>query len=236
MSAALYNRDWYESHKDATGRSAAVIAAYVASIVSPSSIVDLGCGTGPWLAAFGVSDCLGCDGPWVDLRQLQIPTECFRVHDLSQPFRLDREFDLALSIEVGEHLPESSSATLVDSLTALAPVVLFSAAVPGQTGAGHVNEQWPDYWMNLFADRNYAACDVIRLRFWNHPDVRYFHAQNIILYVRRDRLHDLAIDETPVPRLIHPRLYSSALERFPRPEAVHLRPALGFAARMLRVR
>ena len=223
-------------NRGATGLSAAVIAPYVASLVAPSSIVDLGCGTGTWLAAFGVSDCAGYDGPWVEPRQLEIPAERFHVHDLSQPLGLDRQFDLALSIEVGEHLPESAAPTLVESLTGLAPVVLFSAAVPGQTGAGHVNEQWPDYWANLFSERNYAACDVIRLRFWAHPDVRYFHAQNTILYVRRDRLHDLGIDETQVPRLIHPRLYASALERFPQPEAVHLRPALGFAARMLHIR
>ena len=236
MSAALYNPSWYAGNKDATGRSAAVIAPYVASLVEPSSILDLGCGTGSWLAAFGVGDCIGCDGPWVDPGQLEIPPERFLVHDLSQPLRLDRRFDLAVSIEVAEHLPESASATLVESLTAHAPVVLFSAAVPGQPGAGHVNDHWPDYWATLFADRNYAACDVIRLRFWEHPDVRYFHAQNIILYVQRDRLDDLEIDETPVPRLIHPRLYASALERFPQPESVRLRPALGFLARMLRIR
>src|SRR5579862_3100091 len=65
---------------------------------------------------------------------------------LDRPFNLGRSFDLAMSFEVAEHLPPDAAKGFVDSLTRLAPLVLFSAAIPFQGGVGHINEQWPEYW------------------------------------------------------------------------------------------
>lgn len=65
--------------------------------------------------------------------------------DLTQPLSLGRKFDLCVSMEVAEHLPPSRADSFVADLVGLAPVVLFSAAVPEQGGTNHLNEQWPDY-------------------------------------------------------------------------------------------
>ena len=63
---------------------------------------------------------------------------------------LERKFDLAISLEVAEHLKSSSSEDFVQSLTTLAPMILFSAAIPHQGGLHHINEQWLEYWGDLF--------------------------------------------------------------------------------------
>jgi SAM-dependent methyltransferase len=201
-----YSEDWYRGRMHATRRSADAIAPFVTQLVHPTSIVDLGCGTGSWLAAFGIADVLGFDGAWVSRSQLEIPEERFQQHDLRQPLVLDRTFDLALSVEVGEHLPPEAASVLVASLTRLAPVVLFSAAIPHQGGTGHVNPQWPAYWAERFASNDYVPCDVSRPQFWCHPDVRIAHAQNLILYVKRDQLSRLELAETRLLPLVHPRL------------------------------
>lgn len=75
-----------------------------------------------------------------------------------------RNFDLAVSLQVAEHLPPSSAKGFIDSLAKLAPVVLFSAAIPLQAGAEHLNEQWPEYWAALFKTHDYLPIDCIRGR------------------------------------------------------------------------
>ena len=63
--------------------------------------------------------------------------------DLAQPLQIDRRFDLALSLEVAEHLPPECGSEFVQTLTDLSSVILFSAAIPFQGGTDHLNEQWP---------------------------------------------------------------------------------------------
>src|SRR2546421_5808773 len=105
-------------------------------LVGPRSIVDVGCGLGTWLAAaasLGIEDYIGVDA-YAPAQSLRIPVERFVRHDLSTPLQLDRRFDLVLSLEVAEHLAEDAAATFVASLARLGPAVLFSAAVPNQSG------------------------------------------------------------------------------------------------------
>ena len=160
-------------------------------LVGPSSVVDLGCGIGTWLAVFrrhGVDDVLGVDGEWVPLDSLEIPRERFVAARLDRPLRLDRRFDLAVSLEVAEHLPESAAKQLVASAVALAPCVLFSAAIPHQGGRQHVNEQWLEYWAERFSDHRYVVVDSIRPRVWSNESVAYWYRQNAVLYVHEDTL------------------------------------------------
>ena len=190
MSEARYDRAFYERHRSGSGSSAEVVVPLVVEWVRPRSVVDVGCGTGTWLAAFqrrGVEDVLGVDGSPVPSDLLQIPPDRFRVRDLSRPLDLGRTFDVALCLEVAEHLPASAASTLVASLTALAPVVLFSAAIPHQGGVGHVNEEWPRAWAERFAAAGFAWADPIRPRIWDDPGVEPWYAQNALLFHRAGR-------------------------------------------------
>jgi SAM-dependent methyltransferase len=163
----------------------------VCALLRPRQVVDVGCGLGAWLAAFreaGVVDCLGIDDASVDRSRLVLPAEQFRAHDLSQPFAVERTFDLALCLEVAEHLPAASAEHLVGSLVRLAPVVLFSAAIPFQGGDNHINEQWPEYWAARFRAHNFLAIDYFRRHLWQDERVMWWYAQNLLLYARADVL------------------------------------------------
>jgi SAM-dependent methyltransferase len=217
-----YDAAFFETHRDGARESARAVVPVLLDLVPARSVVDVGCGLGVWLAVFrdhGVEDVLGVDAAWVDPARLSIPRDRFAARDLERPLGLGRRFDLAISLEVAEHLPESCARDFVDSVVALAPVVLFSAAIPFQAGEHHVNEQWPDYWASLFAERGYLAIDCLRRRFWADERVDWWYAQNMIVYVERSSLERYPRlrreSEVTDPRplaLVHPRRYLEWVE------------------------
>ncbi len=171
--------------------SAAVIIPILIDLIHPKSVVDVGCDTGAWLKEciyLGIKDVVGVDGPWIKSKLLLIPPNKFITSDLAKPFSLKRKFDMALCLEVAEHLPSSSSSVLVKSLVKLSPIVVFSAAIPGQGGTNHINEQWLEYWEKLFNKHNYVLVDAIRPILWEKKDVECWYAQNMTLFVKKNTL------------------------------------------------
>jgi|HubBroStandDraft_6_1064221.scaffolds.fasta_scaffold321958_2 SAM-dependent methyltransferase len=183
----IYDLTYFRSEAlDPELNSPRVVVPIVISLVRPRSVVDVGCGAGHWLSEFqrlGVERVLGLDGAYVDPEWLIIPKSLFRAVDLSKPFRLNERFDLAVCLEVAEHLPETAATGLVDSLVNLSPVILFSAAIPMQGGTHHVNEQWPEYWRRLFQKQGYRMLDVIRKEIWKNAEVKFWYRQNTFLFV-----------------------------------------------------
>ncbi len=190
--ASVYDGDFYRRHRDGSRASARAILPLVVDWTHPKSAVDVGCGVGTWLAVLrelGVEDVLGIDGGDLDDPSLlEISRERFLARDLAAPLDVGREFDLALSLEVAEHLPEAAADGFVASLTRLAPVVLFSAAIPHQGGRAHVNERWPADWAARFRARSFVALDPVRSRVWSDPTVVPWYAQNTLVFVREDAL------------------------------------------------
>jgi SAM-dependent methyltransferase len=219
MPETTYSDKFYDAIRDGSRRSAQAVAPIAIELVRPKSIVDVGCGDGTWLAVFrdlGVIDTVGLDGDYVERRMLQIPQDQFRATDLSSPFGLPRTFDLAISLEVAEHLPPLSADGFVESLTKLAPAVLFSAAIPFQGGTQHLNEQWPDYWAALFKNRDYLPVDCIRGKIWGNDQVEHWYAQNTLLFASADRIREDSKlrrehEKTNLQQLalVHPRTYAS---------------------------
>lgn len=217
MSTQLYPQKAYRNWRDPSIASAREIVPLVLELIRPRSVVDVGCGLGMWTSIFreqGVEEFLGVDNVTVPQDSLLIPRDRFLAHDLGHPLKLDARFDLVVSLEVAEHLPASSAATFVDTLTSLGPVILFSAAIPHQRGRGHINEQWPEYWAALFAERGYRTVDCLRQRIWNNERVEPYYKQNMLVFVADDRLSDhaaLAAEALPAGRmplsLIHPHYY-----------------------------
>jgi SAM-dependent methyltransferase len=212
-----YGSDFFDSIAATAIGSARAIVPRLIELVQPRSVVDVGCGTGHWLLAFterGVQDVLGIDGAHVPPASRQLPPPQFHEHDLNLPLHLERRFDLVLSLEVAEHLNAAAASTFVDSLVRLGPVVAFSAAAPLQGGTHHVNEQWPSYWAKLFSSHGYAAIDCLRAAIWNHPEVAWYYAQNLLLFASAQALaasnrlrQEQAQTVGPLLPLIHPTIY-----------------------------
>jgi len=189
-----YDDAFFDSQVGGALRSARAVVPIVLELVQIQSVLDLGCGRGAWLSVFdelGVTDCCGVDGDYVDWSKILIDRSKFLGADVSKPIVLGRQFDLALCLEVGEHLPKRASKVLVESLTAAAPLVLFSAAIPGQKGTSHINEQWPEYWERYFNERGYQRLDLIRHKIWQNRDVEWWYQQNLYLYATGSILEEL---------------------------------------------
>ncbi|MEO7387006.1 MAG: methyltransferase domain-containing protein [Gammaproteobacteria bacterium] len=216
---ARYKDEFFRDRHARTAYAAETVLGILLPALPPlQSAVDIGCGVGTWLSVLkgrGVPDIRGVDGHWVDTKNLVIPPEAFSHHDLQADLNLGRRFDLAISLEVAEHLPPVRAPGFVAWLAGLSDVVLFSAATPRQGGKNHFNEQWQEYWAGLFASRDYIPVDLIRPRIWDDPKIATWYRQNLLVYVRRPRLVDLPLlASTPGPlSVIHPEVFMAKLDR-----------------------
>lgn len=211
-----YTKSFFSSQQADSKQSAYEVVPMLIELFQPQSVLDVGCGTGTWLAVFkehGVNRILGLDGDYVPHDMLLIEPDEFEPIDLNEPPQWERRFDLAISLEVGEHLPLDSASKLVDLLTSAANVIAFSAAIPLQGGRDHINEQWQSFWANLFQERGYKAYDVIRPRVWTNEKVAGWYRQNFIVYAHPDRignqLESLLQSEAnlaPMLDIVHPYL------------------------------
>ena len=215
---SIYNKRFYNDQKSGSKSSAEEIVPLVLDLVRPQSVIDVGCGVGTWLSVFverGITDYLGVDGEWLDKRLLQIPKSNFLCYDLTKPLLIDRNFDLAVSVEVAEHIPSKFAPLFVESLTNLSSVILFSAAIPRQGGARHVNEQWPSYWVDLFEKKDYTVVDALRRKIWKNKKVEYWYAQNILIFANLKTLKNFpSLNEEFLLRtfkdqlsIVHPDVY-----------------------------
>ena len=216
----LYTGQFYAKTRFGALRSARIMVPLIIEMLQPGSVIHLGCGIGTWLAVFrehGIEDVLGVDADLFYRKMLQVPKDKFLGFDLRQPFHLDREFDLALSLEVAEHLPHECAEMFVSSLTRLAPAILFSAAIPYPGGEYSMNEQWPNYWATLFLDRSYVVIDSIRWKVWENEAVDWWYAQNTLLFVKKSYAEDhpslrsLSQCEPRGLAVIHPKKYTSLI-------------------------
>lgn len=184
FSAPGYGEGFYSLSDRSAAAGAAAILPLLGAVLRIRSVADFGCSTGAWLAGWreaGVADLQGVDGPWVTSFRLE--PSVFRVADLASPLDLGRTFDLAQSLEVAEHLPPQAAATLVATLARHAPLVLFSAAPPGQGGENHINEQPYDYWRALFAAHGFRLYDFVRPQV-RHTRIAPWYRFNTLLYAR----------------------------------------------------
>ncbi len=181
-----YGSETFDPRVDPSWGSAKVVAPIVMDMFQPKTVVDVGCGVGAWLRAFGdlgVRDLTGVDGDYIDSKRLLISADQFVPHDLRRSVPPLGRFDLAVCVEVAEHLPRERSADLVRELTGLAPVVLFSAAIPLQGGLGHVNERDAADWIDLFGRHGYVMFDAVRPQVWCDGRVAWWYRQNLVLFL-----------------------------------------------------
>ncbi|MEQ1495392.1 MAG: methyltransferase domain-containing protein [Novosphingobium sp.] len=185
----MYPADWHKLYGDMTGESARRILPTLIALFGTKSLVEVGCGNAHWTQAgidAGVVDYCVVDGPWNNRNHLLVDREKFVEARLEAPLQLGRRFDLAICLEVAEHVEGRSARVLVESLCRAADVVAFGAAIPLQGGFGHINEQWPSYWREHFAALGYRPFDLVRPGHWNDRAIHYWYRQNMFVYVKVD--------------------------------------------------
>lgn len=219
----LYRDEWYAGCRDGSIESARLYTDYLWRFIQPDSVMDAGCGRGHWLNAWrekGVRYLFGFDGRWNSQEQMSYPSIRFQPADLNLPFNLGDKVDLAMSLEVAEHLQPASASTFIACLAHTSDVILFGAAFPHQGGPSHLNEQPATYWARLFLDRGFVPLDVLRPVFWADDRIPFWYRQNTFLYVRNDsgRLKDfISQGLKPMEHIgfmdcVHPALYACKIQ------------------------
>jgi SAM-dependent methyltransferase len=204
--------------------SAAITIDHLLNILPIHSAIDIGCGVGLWLKALsdrGVEKVIGVDGDYTNRSRLVIDPACFISRDLNRSIDTIGlgKFDLAMSLEVGEHLLPNRADSLVDELCALSDFVVYGAAIKHQGGEAHINEQPQSYWVEKFRSRGYLPYDVLRPLIWNDRRVIWWYSQNTILYVRNGSgahaCFEKRFGSPPVSMfdVVHPDLYCAIAQQ-----------------------
>jgi len=186
----IYDSDYYESTVEGPAvRSVGRIANSILNDFKATCIIDVGCGTGALLEALRDRGCevFGLEYSEAALKYCRSRRLSVAKFDLEREvFNDNRTFDVAVSMEVAEHLPERVADRYVDLLTRLSQVIVFTAAPPGQGGTDHVNEQPPSYWISKFQQRGFKHVEELSQRWrenWEAAgDVTRMYYQNLMIF------------------------------------------------------
>lgn len=130
----------------------------------PGNFADFGCGTGSMVE---LAHRMGIDSLGIDIHDYNKPW--YKNYDLTIPLPPEKTYQLVVSLEVGEHIPQSSDAVYASTVARHVKhgngLLVFTAAHPGQEGEGHVNTRSAIYWRTLFHNQglNYQKKDAVRL-------------------------------------------------------------------------
>jgi SAM-dependent methyltransferase len=213
----MYNDNMYENRNHDTKSSAIQIVSVIKSFYPDiRSVLDVGCGTGTFLSVFQDEfknlRVLGIEGPWVKSDFFEVDRREILVWNLANSFPLlDQRFDLAICLEVAEHLPIEIADTLVNFLCSSANLVLFSAAIPFQGGVGHVNERWQSYWASIFNKNGFKVKDIIRPLIWKNTEISYWYRQNILIFEKVEGVNEDTANN--FIDLVHPEAYLKRINR-----------------------
>lgn len=211
-----YTGEYYDDISGISRKSAYEVwrTLYVMGIHA-DTVLDLGCGVGAWLRgyhdAFGVmpDSYEGVDFG-VDPNKLLIDQEYYLDHDLKEEFVPNHKYDIVLCTEVAEHLDPEYADHLVDTICKSAgKFILFSAAIPGQSGVGHKNEQWQSWWSQKFFERGwFLHQEDIRKQLWNNNEVGIWYRQNMMVFTQNISLSyngKYSVD------MVHPTMYMNLM-------------------------
>ena len=218
-----YDHNFYRNMHQETQTAAKDVLSILFRAIAIRSVIDIGCGVGTWLNSaqkLGVETILGIEGNWLERDSAVVDKRFIRTQDLENKIQVESKFDLAITLEVAEHLSETRADSFIDDLCALSDLILFSAAIPNQGGIHHVNEQWQSYWAQRFKQRGYRVYDIVRWNIWSRSDIPTWYRQNTIVYCRADSTADKAMQSVSPPcadvhqlDVMHPDIFARRVRK-----------------------
>ena len=193
IDLSVYNTKYYVAKDNPLKFSSARhIISVISKYYKPSSVIDMGCGNGIFLKCWqesSANEILGLDGNNIDDAALFILRDNFKsVNFENYKNQNNKKYDLAMSCEVAEHIPQDKSELFIANLCSFSDFILFSAAIPYQDGLNHVNCQPLKYWVDIFEKQGYACFDFIRPQLLNkHEEILSWYLQNIHFFCKNDK-------------------------------------------------
>ena len=224
-----YRGKFYSERDKKTRYAASTVLKLVLEKILPSrprSVIDVGCGTGVWLSEIenmGIEETTGIEGNWLPADEFVADAKLNLVDfNLGLSSMKLGSFDMCISLEVAEHLPDTYAEEFILNLTRFSDVILFSAAIPGQGGRHHVNEQPLSYWVKHFSKLGYSCLDIVRSEIWNDQNIPFWYRQNTVIFTKNKKLlekypysKDICLYDVIHPELFYdyryPRMYIAAL-------------------------
>ena len=132
------------------------IARNIARKLQPKTMLDAGCAMGLLVEQLYLHD---IDVHGIDISEYAISKapEAVRdrVHVASLADPIEGSYDLVVSVEVIEHIPDAQATAALDNLCAVTNAILFSSSPHDYAEATHINVKSPDQWSVLFAERGF---------------------------------------------------------------------------------
>ncbi len=181
----------YSLHRMARRDAPIFVSEVLAALPGMTSVADVGCGSGVYAAEFQSRGLrvVGCEygaRPLRWARRLGVSAVPFDLSKVGSSLQ-GRPYDLAMSLEVAEHVPPFLADEFVNFMCATSDRILLTAAPPGQGGYGHVNEQSQSYWIEKFEKRGLALdanTTELLARRLRGREVSHFLHQNLMCFSR----------------------------------------------------
>lgn len=184
-NAEFYNAQFYAYQWRGAYESAKQVVPLIVKMYGPETVADIGGGVGAWCKAFEENgiNAVCVDGDYIKPEQRLC--EQYITADIAEALPKLPAVDLAVCLEVAEHLPETRAKSFIAELCQVADTIVFSAAIPGQGGTNHINEQPHEYWHELFKQNGFKREDVLRLGVAGCDNVEWWYKQNIFTYRKK---------------------------------------------------
>lgn len=147
------------------------------------------------------------DWPRVDKSKLFIDEKYFIERNFEQYNEFWEKYDLALSLEVAEHLSANAAKNFVKTLCNCSDYVIFSAAIPYQWWQNHINEQPPQYREKIFNQEWFEICDCFRHLIRDNKEIPWCYKNNIFLYHKKWTNIPSGLENKWPIYTIHPEVY-----------------------------
>lgn len=148
----IYKKKFFEwHHNEKILREYETVTKIFYDRFTPKSVIDFGCGTGIYLHFFsklGVEHIKGLEGCQNAISLALVKN--IEKYDITKKIKTNTKYDICLCFEVAEHIHKKYAETLIHDICLTSDIILFSAAIPKQTGRHHINLQPKQYWINKF--------------------------------------------------------------------------------------
>jgi hypothetical protein len=167
MTEKVYTKEYFEKIQQEEALQAFRLERILYDLYKPRSVIDWGCANGLYLEPFMTDDgceVLGIENASVaiemrhpDIRIIKADmTQSISLTPVNmQPVGVDlsapaNKFDMALCIEVLEHIEEKYASVAVGNICRSSDRLVVSIAREWQTGPGHLNLKPIEYWIQKF--------------------------------------------------------------------------------------